>query len=731
MSEPEAGSDLAGLRTSARRDGDEWVINGQKIWTSFAAVADYCYLICRTSSDGPPHQGISEIIVPMSTPGHRGPPDHRHDDEPPLLRGVLHRRPGAGRQPRRRRGQRLQADDAPARARARRHRPAGVEPRAVPAGRRTRRHRPIRWCARRSPPSRPATASGASSSSARCCGQAPAGFSAATKCFCTEHEWRVAEFVAGVLGAEATLWTDVTRGLAYAPGLHDHGRHLEHHAQHPRRAGPRPARERSRADDARPASTINADPSYHFVPGTSRTDDRRRRRLLADHRRRPADPRRRRRGDGRQHRPRPPRSSPTPCATPSTAAPTSCRSGRRRTASGCTTCSSSAGCRPGWATCSSPAAAASRPTRRCAWPGRPRGRGSTGAVEGGRAPSELPRHHAGGDGRGQPQRAGGPGTSRSCSTSRRCRGTTPTLWSTTIEREDRTTIAAFLFEPITGAAGACLTASDEYWEAVEEICRRHDILLIADEVMTGFGRTGRRWGHEHLPIRPTSCTAARASAAATCRSAWSPPPTTSSSRCAASGSCTSRSPPTTAPAPAPRRCSTCSRPSTSSSGRPRWATCWPSAPRRRARRPPRRRRPARARPVPRHRARRRAAVGSTAAVRQGVPRPRHVDLPGRLRPGRGRRDDRVPADDQRGRDRDDRGHPAPLRSTPPRRADRSITSRRRPGRRGDRASPMPNHLRAARSAHRRAPSPAPPCVAGYSDVMTATSESRPCRVATR
>ena len=50
--------------------------------------------------------------------------------------------------------------------------------------------------------------------------------------------------------------------------------------------------------------------------------------------------------------------------------------------------------------------------------------------------------------------------------------------------------------------GACLTAPDEYWEAVEEICRRHDILLIADEVMTGFGRTGRRWGHDHFPIRP-------------------------------------------------------------------------------------------------------------------------------------------------------------------------------------------------------------------------------------
>ena len=163
MSEPEAGSDLAALRTQARRDGDEWVINGQKIWTSFAAVADYVYLICRTSADGPPHQGISEIIVPMSTAGIEVRPitdmtTNRHfcevfftDVRVPVD------------EPRRRRGQRVQADDAPARARARRHRPAGVEPGAVPAGRSSEPTPPTRWCARRSPPSRPATASGGSS----------------------------------------------------------------------------------------------------------------------------------------------------------------------------------------------------------------------------------------------------------------------------------------------------------------------------------------------------------------------------------------------------------------------------------------------------------------------------------------------------------------------------------------------------------------------------------------
>jgi alkylation response protein AidB-like acyl-CoA dehydrogenase len=70
MSEPNSGSDLASLSTSAVRDGDEWVINGQKIWTSFAHESDYCYLICRTESiPGKPHLGISEIIVPMDTPG--------------------------------------------------------------------------------------------------------------------------------------------------------------------------------------------------------------------------------------------------------------------------------------------------------------------------------------------------------------------------------------------------------------------------------------------------------------------------------------------------------------------------------------------------------------------------------------------------------------------------------------------------------------------------------------
>jgi alkylation response protein AidB-like acyl-CoA dehydrogenase len=69
MSEPNAGSDLASLKLRAQLDGDHYVIDGHKIWTSFAHHADYCYLVARTDPAAPKHKGISEFLVDMQTPG--------------------------------------------------------------------------------------------------------------------------------------------------------------------------------------------------------------------------------------------------------------------------------------------------------------------------------------------------------------------------------------------------------------------------------------------------------------------------------------------------------------------------------------------------------------------------------------------------------------------------------------------------------------------------------------
>ena len=217
MSEPNAGSDLAGLTTSAARDRDDWVINGQKIWTSFGEVADYCYLICRTTKEGPPHAGISEIIVPMDTPGIDVRPikdmtTNRHfcevfftDVRVPVInlvgtegaafkqtmRQLEHERGGIDRLVSNHALYLLARDRADTTDALVRQDIAALE-----IAYRIGRILVIREALR----------------------QAPAGFSAATKCFCTEHEVRVADFVSRVLGAEATLWNEVTQGLSYAPG---------------------------------------------------------------------------------------------------------------------------------------------------------------------------------------------------------------------------------------------------------------------------------------------------------------------------------------------------------------------------------------------------------------------------------------------------------------------------------------------------------------------------------
>ena len=217
MSEPEAGSDLANLRTRAVRDGDEYVIDGQKIWTSFAEVSDYCYLICRTSTEGPPHAGISEIVVPLRTPGIEIRPitditTNRHFCEV-FFTGA--RVPAAN----------LVGTEGAAFKQTMRqleHERGGID-------RLVSNHALYRLAVERADRADPVVRQelaaletgyriGRILVTREVLGQAPAGFSAATKCFCTEHEQRVAQFVARVLGAEATLWDDVVRGLAYAPG---------------------------------------------------------------------------------------------------------------------------------------------------------------------------------------------------------------------------------------------------------------------------------------------------------------------------------------------------------------------------------------------------------------------------------------------------------------------------------------------------------------------------------
>ena len=68
-SEPDAGSDLANVKTRAVRDGDEWVITGQKVWTSLAHVADWCFVVARTEDGSTRHQGLSYLLVPMKQDG--------------------------------------------------------------------------------------------------------------------------------------------------------------------------------------------------------------------------------------------------------------------------------------------------------------------------------------------------------------------------------------------------------------------------------------------------------------------------------------------------------------------------------------------------------------------------------------------------------------------------------------------------------------------------------------
>ena len=115
FSEPGAGSDLASLKTTAELVGDEWVINGQKIWTSDAAHAEWGFFLVRTDSTVKPQRGLSFVVARMDTPGITVRPIQQIDGRSRPQRGVPRQRPRAARPADRRTRQGLDLRQVPAR----------------------------------------------------------------------------------------------------------------------------------------------------------------------------------------------------------------------------------------------------------------------------------------------------------------------------------------------------------------------------------------------------------------------------------------------------------------------------------------------------------------------------------------------------------------------------------------------------------------------------------------
>lgn len=216
MSEPQAGSDLAALSTFARREGDEWVISGQKIWTSHADVADYCYLICRTDRSGPRHSGISEIIVPMESPGIDVRPivdmtGNKHfcevffDEVRVPAENLVGQEGAAFSQTMKQLG----------------HERGGID-RLVSNF--LLYKAALKFADLDDPGIRKSIAEletgyhiGRLLVTRGSLGQSPPEFSALTKAFCADHEQRVADFAWRVVGPAASVVTELTPALTYAP----------------------------------------------------------------------------------------------------------------------------------------------------------------------------------------------------------------------------------------------------------------------------------------------------------------------------------------------------------------------------------------------------------------------------------------------------------------------------------------------------------------------------------
>ncbi len=219
MSEPDAGSDVSAVRTRAVRDGDTYVVDGQKIWTSGAAHADFIYLIARTDPDAPPHAGLSEFVVDLHSPGITIQPivDMTGNDHfceiyfegvrvpaenlvgtpnasfKQVMRQMEHERGGIDRLVSNRA---LYVDTLAALTETQRADPLVRQQVArMETMYRLGRHLVLREVLE----------------------QAPQGWSAITKTLCTEFEVAVAEWCGQVAGMDATLWGRLARNVCYAP----------------------------------------------------------------------------------------------------------------------------------------------------------------------------------------------------------------------------------------------------------------------------------------------------------------------------------------------------------------------------------------------------------------------------------------------------------------------------------------------------------------------------------